>query len=294
MSLHRLYPVFIGSQEIDGIQSLDFSDGIEARCPPKDGIVDGSTGFIAGDNPRLNFATLNISQVLTSVGFGGLDGDVTWFDAKMDVGGAFTAGSTHILHKLDNATTYSRRLSAQEGGDAIIACESIGWNVSAHPMSRTPSSPLTAHTASNLIYSVGIVKINGVSYTGVLSIDVDFGIQEMVERADGYTWPKGVVIGNRAPRIMVQLIDPTQSAGALTTTVSGKAIASDTCVYFQKRATGGRFVSAVTAEHIKLTIAAGFVFASAGGGDPRTVTLAIVPTKGVADSIQISTASAMS
>ena len=144
-------------------------------------------------------------------------------------------------------------------------------------------------------WTVGKVLFTAAQLEGVTSVSIDTGFQLLVESGDSDIFPTTVSIQKIQPSITMRSrhVDIWN-----TLTVNGLSYVTDAVVFYaQKRAEGGTFVAAGTAEHIKFTLGKCRIEPMGISGDPAEIELKITPYYTSAATpkypITISTASAI-
>jgi hypothetical protein len=250
---------------IDQVDSFSVDPAIAEILRGADGAVDPTFVSVGSQAPRLAFSTTALATVLAKCGISGLAiaadvdeaGLIAWFQ-KLQEGGTRATGTVHKKMTVAKGLLLPRRISAQQGGDAELSMEVLtvhdGTN---NPIVLASNQALSGSPSVSELFTVGPVVINGVRLEGIQSVDIDFGIQEIIRSADGGIWPTFVAIRERRPRIRIT----TDDAAVLNTFgLSGAAQgATDSVVYLRKRLEGGGLVEDATEEHISFSVAEGMI-----------------------------------
>jgi hypothetical protein len=130
-----------------------------------------------------------------------------------------------------------------------------------------------------VLYRAGPWKDNttDVEYASAV---LQFGLDVRAEGPAALLWPNVVYINSRRPRAAANLLDPTVY-NTMFAAAEIRAISTAWNMYARKVTSDGLPVADATAEHVKLSFAAGVIKAvSAGGPHPDTVqpAIEIIPT----------------
>ena len=110
---------------------------------------------------------------------------------------------------------------------------------------------LSGNLTGSEYFCAGPVSINGTSYPGVKSIEIDSGTELIHESSDGEVWPSFVGIQHVAPTVTIKLFEKVLLN---TVGLQGSALNGTTGLVFYARkyanGTPARVANA-TAEHIK-------------------------------------------
>lgn len=107
--------------------------------------------------------------------------------------------------------------------------------------------------AMALAYTTGPVKYNSTLVQGISDENIDFGVQVNVESDSGEVYPTHVSIPFRAPNFTFT----TKDQSVIASIGEGVSCSSGFGMYFRKVAPNGDRVAIATAEHIKISAAAG-------------------------------------
>jgi len=309
LTAHTLYAVNVDAIDsandvlIDQVSDFTADPGIQEALLSADGQVDPTFVAVAQQAPRFSFTTSGLATVLAKCGISGLDftGDADdaglecWFQ-KMEEGGTRVSGSNHLKMTAIHGLLLPRTITASDGEPASMAMEAVvTYNGDDAPIVIATSQALSGSPSVSEVFTAGPMKINGVTYDGVQSVTIDFGLQEQVLSSDGLVYPTFVCIGQRRPSITIQTTDVTLlNTFGLNGVVQG---ATDSVVYLRKMSEGATRVTDVTAEHISFTIDEGRINPlpwSAEQGGPGSLELRITPTDdGTNDIIAIDTTAAI-
>lgn len=287
MAINRLHLVRFGSSTyLGGNQSVDFSDGEASIRPMGDGIVDPKFISTVGQNARVSVGTLAIKSMLTAVGFGTATGAFYCWDARItESAGGKSASANCNSYTAAESRSIPRSLTVAGNGNAVGVVEVIPYSsTGGNSVAVSTSASLPAQAiASNEVFGMGPVEINGTEITGKQDVGVTFGIQEFAEQAEGNVAPRNVEIVGRMPSIVIRTID----VGLRSLIPVGGLEITTATIAFRRRKHGAAYYADGDSEHVLLTIAEGMVHATETTGDPRMLAIVIEPVAGSAASIQL-------
>lgn len=232
------------------------------------GNIDPSAVILLMADPAVDFDTDDIATVLAAVsptaGLA-LTGAAFQLQKRAD-GGAFAAAGTGLSIAATKGFVYPKTLSvAQDGqGGAKLTCEMVAHydgTTSGSPALPTPALvfadtvTLVSTPAFNARYYLGPIYANAAQIPGVQDWQLDFGIEYKTKRLDGDLAPQIGSIFSRKPKFTFSVL----KVNAQTTIASlfNNAIPGALAFYLRKGAPGGARVADATAEHAKLSMAAG-------------------------------------
>ena len=282
----RPFPVKIGNTTIAGVQEQGIEDGFGDIRELSDGQVDPSAQATARHDPRAAFSTIAVATALGTVGFDGVRGALEMYDIKMGDAAEFNQTSVHVKHEFTHGLHIPVNLSAGEGErNAILSCQSFGFNpdgAAPHVVTEDVALP-TAVALNTEMYGLGPVRfgtgVSAVNIEGITAVSIDFGIAVEPDHSDGSIVTKDQGITARMPVITISsryanlqtLVKGADGKGAL-------ALTDTLNIYLRKRTATG-YVANATAEHLKISIAAGEVYFAGVGGNPRVFTARIHPKR---------------
>lgn len=298
-SLHTLYACDAGGNLIDEITDFRLASNIVRMMQPLGGDVEPKYVCIASQSPSISFTTLALARGLAAVGADGLalSSPGVFFLQKMTQDGKRAGALAHLKLTVNAGIVVPRTLRATQGGYASLDYECVcRYNGTLEPIVPLASQSLAGAPVVDEKFTVGTVNINGAALTGIKEITIDFGLQLVLDISEGDIWPTFIAIDARmSPLITIR----TSDALAFNTFgLDGTAqSATDSEVYFRKKAMDGTNEADATVEHIKVTIDQGIITCEeVGGGSPGTLEslVHIAPTyDGTNATMAISTASAI-
>lgn len=246
---------------IDQIVNSEVDFGVETFLESADGVIDTVFAAVAGVSPMFSFTSKKCGTLLTTFGIDGVAIDVSldMYLKKRSLGGTHSGGSDHIKATLTDGIIVP--VSATAGQRELAT---VSYNVRGVSSDGT-TAPLALATASlpsgsasfDEGFVAGPLTVNGSSYAGIDSYDIDFGVSTEELGADGEAYDTFTSLVGRQVRVTVR---SKNAALASTIGVGGVAIgASDAIFYFRKVQEDGTRVADGTAEHLKFTINDGYI-----------------------------------
>ncbi len=284
---HFLYAVNINAAAdvlIDQIQSFGLDPGLAEMILGGDGSVYNTFVAVARQAPRASFSTTALKTALDKVPTTGLkinsDNIVEMFLQAADEGGTRKTGANHTKMAINEGLLVPRTLNAPDGSPATLSLEAVAtFDGTNDPVTITTGQSLVGSPSVSEIWTCGPVSINGSALTSVQSIDIDFGLMEMVLGSDGLVWPTYASIAKIQPIITITCLDANAiNTFGLTGTAQG---ATDSLLFLTHCSEGGMRVANATATHIRFTIDEGRISVrSVGGsdGEPLQSVVQITPT----------------
>ncbi len=294
MRAFTIYAATLNDTLLDQIDSFDLDAGLEHFVQHLDGGVDPVFTAVKGQQPKISLSTTGVAKALAVCSIDGLQlTDGIFYFQQLSNGGTREGGAAHLMLAADSGLVLPRSLSAGHDEVATLSYEilllSAGGNA---PLVATKNQTLNADPSADELFVAGPASINGVALTGVQSINIEFGINEILLGGDGDVYSSFAAIMTRQPKITIELSDMDLLAdlgigGAAQGTIASR-------IYLRKVAKDGLRVADAAAEHICISIDAGRIHVKEGGGkpsDPARVTLEINPVyDGTNDILAINTA----
>jgi len=195
------------------------------------------------------------TNTFISAGLGVASGTVTVPYKERSQAAFFASGSNHNALSGSNCLIVPTSIEASQDEEQGASCTcDIHWISSDGETKAATLSTGQALAAQsfNAEFSLGIVDFNGTDVEGVQSVRVVPGITVVKSREKGQPYPVLVSIQEVAPMIEIVVDDFAEATPA-----GGWTAMTAANVYFRKRDDSGLYVSDGTAEHIKITFAAG-------------------------------------
>lgn len=272
--------------------------GAMVRSEPTSGEVYARHQAVVGRKPMASFTTLDIVTALTEIATTGLyvtaatGSPVTALNlycVPHAQGGTRTGGSVNRQYSMVRAFVVPRTLRVEHGGDASLDVDIIILtDTSANdPVQISDTVALPSGIADANRFTLGPVTLKNIVFDHVRSLELDFGINAVVETADSDIYPAFVSIQDIKPRLTIRGIDPTWLSKTATPpkapfTGLVTAHADPTKFFLRKRTQdGASFVADGTAAHVKFTMA-GFLTVTQGydgSGSGAVETVAVLEGK---------------
>lgn len=259
------YSIGVNSTIIDQIRARGFINGIGIQRPMLDGKVDPEFAAIMDIVPGGTITTTAIEKGLTVCGIDALPitSNVDIYFQKVAPNSTRATGTNHVAMSLATGLLVPRRISAQQSQVAtyeleVIASSNDGTTA---PHSITAGQALAGSPATTEQFTLGPFTLNG-TVIECQGVEIDFGIDVKVERADGSPYARLVYVHERMPTITLTVPDIAAITGGGFQT--GTQISSTTKVSLLKMEQGG---TRAASGHIECEIAEGLVTVEEGGGD---------------------------
>jgi hypothetical protein len=287
MSVSRAYTLYsatIGANFLDQMENQDYDAGIEEMLIQANGSIYNQFIAIGLQQPKLSFTTSNLFAALAQgllgyeIGAGQTNTTAAFYWRQFQAQGGFLAGSVQMKMLMNLGSIFPRKLSARTGERATLDMEVFPiYDGTDSPFVITNNVALPSGSpAIGHVHTAGPVVINGVTFQGVQSIDVDFGIKEQLLKSDGDAYNSFIGTPVVAPSIEIETYDMS----ALAALGSATAITGTTEFFLRAIQPGGtRYVNTDT-HHIGLGVTAGMIYVengSAKNGEVGTVKIKIVP-----------------
>lgn len=215
---------YASGSPIHGIQSINFSPGINQMIRLSDGGVYAKQSTIMDARPMASFTTQNIAQALTLIGANGsgtTDAEIAF--SFMTPYGTRTAASSKIL-TIDSAMFVPRSISCSQGSVATLSCDVFmidGSGGGATCPYSLGSATFTVGTVVTEQFTIGSVTLGGTTYTDIDNISIDFGVAEVLRFSDGQIYPNQIVVNTHQPKITITGANLTSITTALASVGDG-------------------------------------------------------------------------
>lgn len=212
MSRHTIASIKLGTAVINQIEESSLDPQLSKIILAGSGQADPTFIGVSGASPRLNFSTTAINTALTNLG-GNIGAAISasnfsfWMQ-QLSQAGLRTSGSTHIKGTI--VSGYIVPLSLRASNKMPV---SISYLVIALSADGT-SSPISITTAQALdvsqagaeeAYTLGVVTINGSAIDGNADVNINFGINPLVD--GGLAYPTFAGCMSRRPTITISARD---------------------------------------------------------------------------------------
>jgi hypothetical protein len=305
MSLAALYKIGVivggGSVQFNQLVNSSIDPRVEIGLVRGGGALAAAFGAVRSRRPQASFTSTAIKRVLDALTLKGTyySGTSTFYLAKKTLGGGYATGANHASITCPQALFVPRRLVAVQGQEASIDVDIFMISTAADTtpaIAYAGSATLPTLTAADQAYTLGPGSINGSAMGSLQSLEIDFGLTERVEGADGNIYPSFACIERQAPIIKVTTMDPTILNTILTGVAQG---ATASKIYLRKKSNEGANVADATAEHISFTVTAAGQYnpgalQQSDEGDTSLEVLWTPLDDGVTDVLALNTATAIS
>jgi len=233
------------------------------------GLVYNQFVGVGSQAPALSFSSTKLSTILAAIGITGLkiNPSVLAYFQQLQEGGTRLGSTQHVKMTVSEGIVIPRTISAGMDRPANINLDVIAtYNGTNDPVKFEKQKALAGTPLADLGFVCGPISINGTPFTGVQDVQVDFGIQPVVQFEDGHVWPKFAAIMRVQPSITFRCTDMEllQTLGIL----GNKQTATNSVVYLRKMDKLGSRAADNVSEHISFTVDDGRIsLESAGGGD---------------------------
>lgn len=222
---------------------------------------------LVGQKLMASFHTLHIGAALDLCGLtclrisatGGSKTGLTLYAKKQTDGGSREAGSVHNSFNIKEGIICPKRLTCDHQGHARIEYEALAtYDGSNNPVVLATSVALPTNPATPTRYGLGPITLgigSAVSFAQVRGFELDFGHSIESVGSDGDIWDTFVRVVETQPSIVLRGLDIGWFAAAKVPLTGVAVTHANTNIILRKRAHGGTFVAAGTAEHIGFTAA---------------------------------------
>ncbi len=246
---------------LGGITQSHLSAGVTVQGEATSGEPYPRIQTISSIEPLASFSTRAIAIALANIGMSGLDisglasGLALWL-YKHASGSTRAAGAVHRKVLGAKGVVVPRRLTVNLKGDAELQCDVmyISSDGTTVPYAITDDNAMVTITDTER-FALGTAKIANITLGQLISLDIDFGLNFVFEQAGGEVYPTFASIESWQPVITLRVSKISDAAAAGIALLGSAGTHANTIIFLRKRASGGAFVSDVTAEHIKITAA---------------------------------------
>lgn len=302
MSISKLYmlgPVVVAAGQINQIVDYQPDAGTEVLKHYSDGQSDPNFAAVILQSPRLTFNTTALKRALDIAGYSpyAIAANADFWFQRIAQGGIRAGGTTSLRIRGTKGMLVPQQLMCSDKAFARLqmAMAYISTDGTTAPVTASDAQTLPTITATDQLFTIGPIMINGTEVEGIKDVTVDFGMDLVVEHGSGEAYPTFVGVRTRQPVITFRTTDPTLLASDGYFAAQG---ATDSTVYFRKVTKNGTRVANATEEHIKIAIDDGIIHVRAPGGgaseDTQMAEVVIEPTwDGTNDTLALSTAAAI-
>ena len=268
MDSYVLYAVSVNGTLIDGITRQSITANNQLVKNHNDGSVDVRYITTMSRRSVVSFGTRAIAKALDVVGCRGIpiSTNVTLFWQKNDPNGERESGSDHVKTVIAGGLVVPRTLSAQQDGEAELACDVIPVSTdgATDPITITDSQALAGSPDSDQKFTLGKCSFNGIDLQAQ-SLEIDFGLQVVTRSHSGLYLALEASKQVVTPVITVTTLDMGVTA---TIGLSGTAQSvTDSVFYVRKLDENGHRVADATEQHISFTVDEGKAHTPDASGD---------------------------
>jgi hypothetical protein len=258
---HSLAAAVLDTDVLGGCTQLQVTLGSEVDHETADGELYPQIVALKAQNPKATWQTRAVATALDLVGLAGVNIDdltagLLLYGLKRD-GVGIAAGSVHRQYKAVNGVLVPTTMSVDHQGSCVLSYEAtVGWDGTNDPWEVVDNVAAPSGATDVQRFSIGGITLGAIALTGFTQMQVNFGAKAVAEGADSDIWPTLVTVEEIKP--VFSLTGRSVSTWFKDSAIPhvGKALThANTSLYLRKRAAGGTWVSGVTAEHIKLTVA---------------------------------------
>lgn len=219
-----------------------------------------SFAAVAAIEPEVSFDTTALAvffgavSPLAGLGVGsGLTytGVELYTEGKADLGARVGAS---LSNKFTSARAFlvPRSLSCEHGAEAKLSAFMLLLSADGSTAAIGQTNLVTAPAAlATQKFTLGPVKINGVTLDSIMGVTIDFGIEIKANGQSGHTYSSFATISKREPKITVRTSDVVYAA---TFPPQGTALTTGATFYFRRFTTSGITYADNQAQHIAFTI----------------------------------------
>jgi hypothetical protein len=267
MNAYTLNGIKDGANNITGITTATLDPGIETFVFGGGGTVDPTTASIMGIKPLISFTTTDLATVLALYGIGGTTaaGMVFSFQA-LDQAGTRQAVYANIT--VFAGMVVPRTITGEWAGEINASFDVFCTGDGSNSPIGIDTSAVTHVPGSGETYTLGPIELNGALFEAT-SVNLDFGIQEILEGNNGKPWHQIAAIGERKPVFNFTTKDMSKMDVLMaesTITDFGLTLTTYEFFFTKKVQGGGGNVPDATEEHVKISGTTGVATSGNAGG----------------------------
>lgn len=263
-NLHGLAAIKLGAVMYGGLTESSLNLNVETQKDATSGEAFARYVSVTGGKPAASFTTKGLHRLLNVVGVRGAKLAAVLYAQAFAEGGTRAAGNAHRSFTGAVAMIVPRSLSVAHKGDATITYDVIIYSADGATdpvvIADAVAIPALAVPAwEQERYTLGPVMVAGVTLGQVQSVEIDFGINLVIEGADSDLYGTFARIPSIDPTITIVGTDLEwlQNTAGTTGDIPQKgaaAVHADTQIFFRKRITGGSFEVDTAAVHPNITM----------------------------------------
>ena len=271
-TLHSVQRTGIASL-VDQIERQSIDSGLTDYLGGGSSSINKQFAALMTAAPILSFTTTRLATALELSGLTGVLATSTntlimWFKKRL-AGGQYNIGGVHRKTTVSNGLLIPKRLTARHGEIAMLDFELHAISDGAINPIVTAVATLPAAGVGSEFFTVGPIKLDGVTFESVIEVSIDFGIELDKVGANGEINPTFLAIKAMNPVITCTIHDlshatdnggtpalPVAGTAALFGSQGGIASGAGLTVFLRKKSADGtgNLLNA-TAEHIAITAA---------------------------------------
>lgn len=232
--------------------------------------------LVVGANPTVNLRTADLTTVLANVPLNTgvcIENGSTLRLMQHEDCDAWATGTSHLTVTSTHGMLFVESIDVDDSGDEPAQANVTHIGLSdpatdgALPYTVTDSvdfaaAPAAAFTSA---YFLGGVYHNSTEIPGVVSVNINTGLQVSTKPVRPGPFPTLAYISDFNPEVSIRLEKVNEIAGF--TSLFGHAVNTEFAIYLQKAVLSDDRVAKATAQHIKISFTAGTIDVADIGGD---------------------------
>lgn len=245
----RIYNNGGSDQLITGVSRQQLSTGSESSRDESAGERYARHVSIVQQNPGGSVTTRAVAAALAIVGTEALTIDDGTTEPGLqfcqvsidDATGKIASGSVHRAITMAKGLLYPDSLSVAQDQHAALNLNAVAlYDGTNNPLVPAGSLALPGTMADGERFGLGALTVGGVTITDHLSVDVQFGVDVQVKRAEGDIWPTHILVASLKPTWRIRGAGVEQFATSGGVPLAGAAATvANTVLYLRKRSTSG-------------------------------------------------------
>ncbi len=299
-SLYVLHAIRLpsGSGTVIGqLTNVQLDEGLQAVLERSAGLPHPQFTAVGAEAPAIHFTTTQLATVLGQTGsakcYATEDGNIDLYFRKVDALADRVAAATtsHLRFRATKGMLCWRKIRGQHGQNAEIDCTlQFAWDGTNAILTPAGSVALVGSTDGQEQYTIGPMKLNGSTFAGLQSVEIDSRADLFVLGSDGEINPSLVAIAEWSPTIMAQVLNSAAWSSYAPVTAM-----TSWYQYFRKRKPNEKLYADNTNNHIELSNQLGgtITVEQAAGGTNRphvSTVLRVQPVSTAVDGAGILTA----
>lgn len=260
----QLFPdALVAAVNVPDITSHGLEMNAEVRADVTAGESSPTHVAVVAQKPAYDVTTYALATMLDNVGTKGLgiDSDtnpgVTAFLQSFDDFGEPLAGSVHRSYLIKKGLIVPRNISVDHQGDAQLNCDLLVLKKSGNDavvISDVAALPTISIVSDR--WTLGPIDVAGKTLSDYTGFQIDFGNEVSARSSQSDVFDTHIDQKTHSPTLTVSGINPAWFSSANITIGGVVATHANSILHLRKRTQDGtEFVSNLTAEHIKFTLA---------------------------------------